>query len=89
MSNIPVISFVAACSGMGKTTLIRKLLKGLKENGYRVAVIKHGEHLNLPPADKDSSLFLAEGAEISLISTPEGWLMMGIPEEEVTWMNFL
>lgn len=82
MNTTPVVSFVAACSGSGKTTLITKLLEELSARGLRIAVIKHGEHLNLPPEGKDTSQYLASGAEISLISTPQGWLMSSLSQKE-------
>ena len=43
MNNIPVIAF-AAYSGTGKTTLIEKLVRELKNRGLRLAVIKHDGH---------------------------------------------
>ena len=43
MEQIPVIGF-AAWSGTGKTTLIEKILRELKSQGYRVAVLKHVAH---------------------------------------------
>ena len=39
----PVLGF-AAFSGVGKTTLLRKLLPLLTEQGIRVGVIKHAHH---------------------------------------------
>jgi molybdopterin-guanine dinucleotide biosynthesis protein B len=36
-----ILSFVAASSNSGKTTLIEKVVRILKERGLRVAVIKH------------------------------------------------
>ena len=35
------ISFIAASSNSGKTTLIEKIVPILKKRGLRVAVIKH------------------------------------------------
>ena len=43
MNHIPVIAF-AAYSGTGKTTLIEKLVRELKNRGLRLAVIKHDGH---------------------------------------------
>ena len=39
----PMVSFVGN-SGSGKTTLLEKVIRELKERGYRVAVIKHSHH---------------------------------------------
>ena len=40
---VKAVSFVAA-SGTGKTTLLEKVIAGLKERGYRVGVVKHDAH---------------------------------------------
>ena len=67
--NIPVIGF-AAYSGTGKTTLIEKLLRRLKEKGFRVAVIKHDAHdFDIDREGKDSWRFTQAGADIMLISS--------------------
>ena len=67
--NIPVIGF-AAYSGTGKTTLIEKLLRRLKEKGFRAAVIKHDAHdFDIDREGKDSWRFTQAGADIMLISS--------------------
>ena len=38
MNNIPIIGF-AAYSGTGKTTLIEQIVRNLRSQGYRIAVI--------------------------------------------------
>ncbi|SFM07263.1 molybdopterin-guanine dinucleotide biosynthesis protein B [Pelosinus propionicus] len=40
---IPIISFVGY-SNSGKTTLLTKVIRELKNRGYRIAVIKHDGH---------------------------------------------
>ena len=57
----PMVSF-AGNSGSGKTTLLEKVVRELKERGYRVAVIKHSHHsfeLDIP--GKDTWRFAAAG----------------------------
>ncbi|MEG1501187.1 MAG: molybdopterin-guanine dinucleotide biosynthesis protein B [Clostridiales bacterium] len=82
--NTPLISFVAACSDMGKTTILLQTAAYLKEQGWHLAVIKHGHHLALPPQTKDSSRYHDLGLEAVLILSPQGWLMSGKPKEEPT-----
>src|SRR5512139_3160 len=61
-----VVSFVAAASNSGKTTLIEKVVPILKARGLRVAVIKHaskGFDLQLPEVDG----YLKSGADSVII----------------------
>ena len=61
MNNIPVIAF-AAYSGTGKTTLIEKLVRELKNRGLRLAVIKHDGHkFEIDHEGKDSWRFAKAG----------------------------
>ncbi|WP_370298792.1 molybdopterin-guanine dinucleotide biosynthesis protein MobB, partial [Pontibacterium sp.] len=41
---MPALLGFVAWSGTGKTTLLRKLIPLLKEQGVRVGVIKHAHH---------------------------------------------
>ena len=67
--SIPVVGF-AAYSGTGKTTLIEKLLRSLKEKGLRVAVVKHNAHdFEIDQEGKDSWRFNQAGADVMLISS--------------------
>ena len=63
----PIISIVGK-SESGKTTLLEGLIGGLKQRGYKVAVIKHsGEDFELDTANKDSWRFSRAGSEVSAI----------------------
>lgn len=67
---IPVISLVGK-SGVGKTTLMEKLLPELKKRAMRVAVVKH--HAHTTPIDipgKDTSRFAQAGANPVIVSSP-------------------
>ncbi len=65
----PIISIVGK-SESGKTTLLEGLIGGLKQRGYKVAVIKHsGEDFELDTANKDSWRFSQAGSEVSAISS--------------------
>lgn len=71
MKDIPILAF-SAYSGVGKTTLIEKLVKCLKTSGLRAAVIKHDGHsFDIDHAGKDSWRFTQAGAEISVISSAQ------------------
>lgn len=76
MKGIPVLGF-AAYSGTGKTTLIEKLVRSLKAQGLRVAVIKHDGHdFEMDREGKDTWRFTQAGADISVISSAHktGWI---------------
>ena len=71
MQHIPILGF-AAYSGTGKTTLIEKLVRCLKEAGLRIAVIKHdGHRFEIDKEGKDSWRYTRAGAEMSLICSAE------------------
>ena len=68
---IPVVSVVGH-SGSGKTTLLEKLIRELKQRGYRLAVIKHHYHADFEfdvPV-KDSDRFAHAGADEVVIAAP-------------------
>lgn len=67
-----IISFVAASSNSGKTTLIEKIIPLLKERGLRVAVIKHASAgFDLDRPGKDSWRFREAGADAVLLAGPD------------------
>lgn len=69
MKGIPVLAFVAY-SGTGKTTLIEKLIRRLKTQGLRVAVIKHDDHnFEIDHEGKDSWRFSRAGADLSIVTS--------------------
>ncbi len=66
---VPIFAF-SAYSGTGKTTIIERLVALLKDDGLRVAVIKHDGHdFDIDREGKDSWRFTQAGADISLISS--------------------
>jgi molybdopterin-guanine dinucleotide biosynthesis protein MobB len=68
---IKALSFVAK-SGTGKTTLLEKVIRELKDRDYRVGVIKHDAHrFNIDHPGKDSYRLTAAGADTMLIASPE------------------
>ena len=69
MEQIPVFGF-SGYSGVGKTTLIEKLVENLKAKDFRVAVVKHDGHdFDIDRPGKDSWRFTRAGADISLITS--------------------
>jgi molybdenum cofactor guanylyltransferase/molybdopterin-guanine dinucleotide biosynthesis protein MobB len=68
-SAVPLLGF-SAFSGTGKTTLLRQLLPVLKEQGLKVAVIKHAHHkFDIDKPGKDSYELRKAGAQQMLIAS--------------------
>ena len=68
---VKLVSFIAK-SNTGKTTLLEKVIKELKERGYRVGAIKHDAHrFDIDHPGKDSYRLTAAGADTMLICSPE------------------
>jgi len=72
-----IVSFVAASSNSGKTTLIEKVVRILKERGLRVAVIKHASKgYDIDRPGKDSWRFREAGADAVLLVGPDEMAIM-------------
>lgn len=74
----PVIFQVSGYQNSGKTTLINKLISGLKEKGLSVITIKHHGHGGKPeaPEGKDSTSHIESGAAASLVEGEADCLCM-------------
>ncbi len=73
---LPVLGF-AAFSGTGKTTLLKQLLPVLKQQGIRVAVVKHAHHnFETDKPGKDSYELRKAGAAPMLIASSQRMAMM-------------
>jgi len=69
-TNPPVISFVGS-SGVGKTTLLEKLIPALADHGFKVGTVKHDVHgFEMDKPGKDSWRHKKAGATVSIISSP-------------------
>jgi molybdopterin-guanine dinucleotide biosynthesis protein B len=80
-----VVSFVAASSNSGKTTLIEKVIRILKGRGLRVAVIKHASAgFDLDKPGKDSWRFQQAGADTVILSGSGRIALMQKVEHEPT-----
>ncbi len=67
---IPVLGFVAY-SGTGKTTLLTKVVALLRDQGLRLAVIKHSHHdFEIDKPGKDSHRLREAGAQQVLLASP-------------------
>jgi molybdopterin-guanine dinucleotide biosynthesis protein B len=74
---IPLLGICAACSGMGKTTLITQLIPALAKRGCRVSVIKHTHHaFEIDRPGKDSYLMRQSGAVQTMIGSAQRWALM-------------
>ena len=73
---LPVLGF-AAWSGTGKTTLLRKLIPALRDDGVRVGVLKHAHHnFDVDQPGKDSYELRHAGASHVLIGSRKRWALM-------------
>jgi molybdopterin-guanine dinucleotide biosynthesis protein B len=66
---VPIVSFVGN-SGVGKTTFLEKLIRTLKQRGYRVAAIKHDAHrFEIDYPGKDSWRLTQAGSDVTVIAS--------------------
>lgn len=73
---VPVLG-VAAYSGTGKTTLLRKILPQLQRRGLRVAVVKHAHHsFDTDIPGKDSYELRKAGATQMLVASRHRWALV-------------
>ena len=80
---IPVVCFVGR-KNSGKTTLMEKVIAGLKAAGHRVAAVKHDAHrFEIDHPGKDSYRFFAAGADTTVISSPEKTAVVLHHREEI------
>ena len=74
---------LVAHSGTGKTTLMEKLISGLKSRGLRVGAIKHDAHkFEIDREGKDSWRFTKAGADNTLICSAEKLALVKINHDE-------
>ncbi|WP_213135014.1 molybdopterin-guanine dinucleotide biosynthesis protein MobB [Citrobacter sp. FP75] len=79
---IPLLG-IAAWSGTGKTTLLKKLIPELCARGIRPGLIKHTHHnMDVDKPGKDSYELRKAGAAQTLVASQQRWaLMTETPEE--------
>jgi molybdopterin-guanine dinucleotide biosynthesis protein B len=78
----PVLA-IAAWSGTGKTTLLKKLIPALCARGIRPGLIKHTHHnMDVDKPGKDSYELRKSGAAQTMVASRERWaLMTETPDE--------
>lgn len=79
-----ILSFVAARSGTGKTTLIEKLITILTSKGYRIGALKHNSHeFEMDHKGKDSYRFTHAGAAEVIVASKDRLGMVRTLQEEL------
>ena len=86
----PVLT-IAAWSGTGKTSLLKKLIPALYERGIRTGVIKHTHHtMDIDKPGKDSYELRHAGAAQTMVASTQRWaLMTETPENDTLDLNYL
>ncbi len=83
MAHIPVINIVGK-SKSGRTTLVEKLIRELKQRGYRVGTIKHHSHpgFEVDKPGKDTWRHAQAGSDHVVISAPDKIASIRLVERE-------
>jgi len=80
-NNPPLLGF-AAYSGTGKTTLLEKIIPLLKQQGIKLAIIKHAHHnFDIDQHGKDSYRLRKAGAIDTLVASKYRWALIHEQEE--------
>ena len=87
-AQIPILGFVAA-SGTGKTTLLTQLIPILKQNGFRIGLIKHSHHdFEIDQSGKDSFRLRKAGASpVMLVSRYQRVMITELTPEQEPWLD--
>ena len=87
---IPLLA-IAAWSGTGKTTLLKRLIPELCALGLRPGLIKHTHHdMDVDKPGKDSYELRKAGAAQTIVASEQRWALMTetpeTPELDLTWL---
>ncbi|MCE0814514.1 molybdopterin-guanine dinucleotide biosynthesis protein MobB [Buttiauxella sp. A2-C1_F] len=79
---LPLLAF-AACSGTGKTTLLKRVIPLLNERGIRPGLIKHTHHdMDVDKPGKDSYELRKAGAAQTIVASQKRWALMNETPDE-------
>lgn len=80
---IPVVSFVGK-SGVGKTTVLERVIREIKRRGYRVGTVKHDTHgFEMDKPGKDSWRHAQAGSDAVVVSGPHKMALIRTVAEEM------
>lgn len=80
---VPVVSLVGK-SGVGKTTVLERIIREVKRRGYRLGTIKHDTHgFQLDRPGKDSWRHAEAGSDVVVISGPRKMALIRHLEREM------
>ncbi|EGA6010391.1 molybdopterin-guanine dinucleotide biosynthesis protein B, partial [Salmonella enterica] len=83
---IPLLA-IAAWSGTGKTTLLKKLIPALCAHGIRPGLIKHTHHdMDVDKPGKDSYELRKAGAAQTLVASQQRWATPEQEELDLAWL---
>jgi molybdopterin-guanine dinucleotide biosynthesis protein B len=81
--HVPVISMVGK-SGVGKTTVLERVIREVKRRGYRVGTVKHDTHgFEVDRPGKDSWRHARAGSDAVVISGPRKMALIRQLDEEM------
>jgi molybdopterin-guanine dinucleotide biosynthesis protein B len=82
-TKVPVISVVGK-SGVGKTTVLERIIREIKHRGYRVGTVKHDTHgFDVDKPGKDSWRHARAGSDAVVISGPRKMALIRQLDEEM------
>lgn len=81
---VPIVSMVGK-SGVGKTTVLERLIHEIKRRGYRVGTIKHDTHgFEVDKPGKDSWRHAQAGSDAVVISGPRKMALIRTLDAEMS-----
>lgn len=82
--SVPVISMVGK-SGVGKTTVLERVIREIKRRGYRVGTVKHDTHgFEMDKPGKDSWRHAQAGSDAVVVSGPRKMALIRKTDREMS-----
>ena len=89
VDQVPVISIVGK-SGVGKTTVLERVIREIKMRGYRVGTVKHDTHgFEMDKPGKDSWRHAQAGSDAVVVSGPHKMALIRKVDEEMHLDNIV